>query len=532
MHFCSKMPKYFCDYCDTHLTHDSPSVRKTHNSGRKHKENVRMYYQQWMEEQAQKLVDATAKAFKEGKIPANPIVGMMRPPMIPPGAMVPGSVPGMPVSIPPQGMNLPGMTPGVPYMVPPPNPMSNMPQNVVRPPMQGVVPPHGAPMPVGSGHPGPIPRPMQITPQPVPPRPPQLAGMSILEKILNDLYVDPLLLAELDESQKQLLFCKMREEQVRRWMLREKELEKTEPATVPKRSETRVKWILDEKGEPCVWVLGEDQERSSSPVESIPDDMTDRELYSAKNNELNGETFKQENGLEKQLANNENGNASLDELDFNFDARTEEMNIANGMQKIPVSEDVLRDVEEQIRSMARKAREQHWLQTLSVDSRVQALPKTYDEKPANVSARMDPSQLSRSAILQWYRTEEFPRAAGVEMDRRTFAFWFHGILNRSDAERLLHAKQVGAYLVRISEKICGYVLSYQAGFKVKHFMVLSFKEGYHFVGSKQIVHSSLNSLIEYHQKIPISENGQEILREAIGPSPSPEYVELLDLFRL
>ncbi|KRZ23158.1 U1 small nuclear ribonucleoprotein C [Trichinella pseudospiralis] len=471
MHFCSKMPKYFCDYCDTHLTHDSPSVRKTHNSGRKHKENVRMYYQQWMEEQAQKLVDATAKAFKEGKIPANPIVGMMRPPMIPPGAMVPGSVPGMPVSIPPQGMNLPGMTPGVPYMVPPPNPMSNMP--LVH----------------------------------------RLAGMSILEKILNDLYVDPLLLAELDESQKQLLFCKMREEQVRRWMLREKELEKTEPATVPKRSETRVKWILDEKGEPCVWVLGEDQERSSSPVESIPDDMTDRELYSAKNNELNGETFKQENGLEKQLANNENGNASLDELDFNFDARTEEMNIANGMQKIPVSEDVLRDVEEQIRSMARKAREQHWLQTLSVDSRVQALPKTYDEKPANVSARMDPSQLSRSAILQWYRTEEFPRAAGVEMDRRTFAFWFHGILNRSDAERLLHAKQVGAYLV-------------------KHFMVLSFKEGYHFVGSKQIVHSSLNSLIEYHQKIPISENGQEILREAIGPSPSPEYVELLDLFRL
>ncbi|KAL1242947.1 SH2 domain-containing protein 4B [Trichinella spiralis] len=326
--------------------------------------------------------------------------------------------------------------------------------------------------------------------------------MSILEKILNDLYVDPLLLAELDESQKQLLFCKMREEQVRRWMLREKELEKIEPATVSKRSETRVKWILDEKGEPCVWVLGEDQERGS-PVESIPDDMTDRELYSAKNNELNGETFKQENGLEKQLPNNGNGNASLDELDFNFDARMEEMNIANGIQKIPVSEDVLRDVEEQIRSMARKAREQHWLQTLSVDSRVQALPKP----------RMDQSHLSRSAILQWYRTEEFPRAAGVEMDRRTFAFWFHGILNRSDAERLLHAKQVGAYLV-------------------KHFMVLSFKEGYHFVGSKQIVHSSLNSLIEYHQKIPISENGQEILREAIGPSPSPEYVELLDLFRL
>jgi hypothetical protein len=47
------MPKYYCDYCDTHLTHDSPSVRKTHCSGRKHKENVKFYYQKWMEDQVQ-----------------------------------------------------------------------------------------------------------------------------------------------------------------------------------------------------------------------------------------------------------------------------------------------------------------------------------------------------------------------------------------------------------------------------------------------------------------------------------------------
>ena len=50
------MPKYFCDYCDTYLTHDSPSVRKTHCAGRKHKENVKFYYQKWMEEQAQNLI--------------------------------------------------------------------------------------------------------------------------------------------------------------------------------------------------------------------------------------------------------------------------------------------------------------------------------------------------------------------------------------------------------------------------------------------------------------------------------------------
>uniref|UniRef100_A0A5K3EWV1 Matrin-type domain-containing protein n=1 Tax=Mesocestoides corti TaxID=53468 RepID=A0A5K3EWV1_MESCO len=51
------MPKYYCDYCDKFLTHDSPSVRKTHCTGRTHKNSVREYYQKWLEEQVQKLVD-------------------------------------------------------------------------------------------------------------------------------------------------------------------------------------------------------------------------------------------------------------------------------------------------------------------------------------------------------------------------------------------------------------------------------------------------------------------------------------------
>jgi U1 small nuclear ribonucleoprotein C len=89
------MPKYYCDYCDTFLTHDSPSVRKTHCQGRKHKDNVKYYFQKWMENEAQSLIDATTAAYKAGKISSNPFA------QPPPGAAPPpmmGPRPGMPTN--------------------------------------------------------------------------------------------------------------------------------------------------------------------------------------------------------------------------------------------------------------------------------------------------------------------------------------------------------------------------------------------------------------------------------------------------
>ena len=112
------MPKFYCDYCDTYLTHNTPSVRKTHCSGRKHKENVKLYYQKWMEDQAQSLIDATTAAFMKGKLGKYPGNAIPPPQSLggPPG-MRPMGPPGMRMPGMPRGMGPPGMVPPPPGMM-------------------------------------------------------------------------------------------------------------------------------------------------------------------------------------------------------------------------------------------------------------------------------------------------------------------------------------------------------------------------------------------------------------------------------
>uniref|UniRef100_V5EZS4 Matrin-type domain-containing protein n=1 Tax=Kalmanozyma brasiliensis (strain GHG001) TaxID=1365824 RepID=V5EZS4_KALBG len=57
------MGKHYCDYCDVFLTHDSVSVRKAHNSGRNHLQNVREYYQTLEPEQIQQVLDTLAHEY-------------------------------------------------------------------------------------------------------------------------------------------------------------------------------------------------------------------------------------------------------------------------------------------------------------------------------------------------------------------------------------------------------------------------------------------------------------------------------------
>ncbi|ETE62509.1 SH2 domain-containing protein 4B, partial [Ophiophagus hannah] len=84
----------------------------------------------------------------------------------------------------------------------------------------------------------------------------------MLQQILRDLYIDPELLAELNEEQKHILFYKMREEQVRRWEegeqgCQEGKLSLKRTRRFQQSNRKHVQWLQGSDGEVWVWIMGE-----------------------------------------------------------------------------------------------------------------------------------------------------------------------------------------------------------------------------------------------------------------------------------
>jgi SH2 domain-containing protein 4A len=76
---------------------------------------------------------------------------------------------------------------------------------------------------------------------------------------------------------------------------------------------------------------------------------------------------------------------------------------------------------------------------------------------------------------------------------------FSGIISRAYTEQILCSKLVGSYLIRISEKIFGYVLSYRASDHCRHLLieVTQPEHTYRFLGgAKMESFKNLNQLIE------------------------------------
>jgi U1 small nuclear ribonucleoprotein C len=94
------MPRYYCDYCDSYLTHDSPLGRQQHYRGNRHREKFKEWYSQfyadWCQQaqvdmMIQQQIQYNYATMAPASLPAAP---MTAPP--PPSGPPPRGVPGAP----------------------------------------------------------------------------------------------------------------------------------------------------------------------------------------------------------------------------------------------------------------------------------------------------------------------------------------------------------------------------------------------------------------------------------------------------
>ncbi|XP_069123174.1 SH2 domain-containing protein 4B-like isoform X4 [Argopecten irradians] len=450
----------------------------------------------------------------------------------------------------------------------------------------------------------------------------------MLQQILQEMYIDPELLAELSEEQKQVLFVKMREEQVRRWKESELKLENEDKKNPRKRKPGRkgfVKFLEGSDGHEWVWVMGD------HPNDKNIDDILEEEAKTEalRKAELEMEKLRQQEEKElKVRLEQEQHDVELAKKKMEEDIRRkkeeaemyqsikearivaqrleeekkkeEQKRVENlrssfaqerrvSMEKVEKAkrrrsnelyvrwkemrrqieksaeeeskevednwhyrEKQAKEAEKQMQTLAKRAREEH-CNSLRLTSSVISAASAFSEgvkpplppKPKYLTQNALASQngisgtkvsrkkrslrpKNKDDVVKWFLEEEKPQGVGIDPTTKEVATWFHGVISRVDAELMLQSKTLGAFLVRVSERVWGYTISYRAEDRCKHFLIDTSEAGYQFFGANQVLHASLHELIEFHKNNPITVMGGEKLRHPVGQSKDPpDYHGLL-----
>ncbi|KAM4038468.1 uncharacterized protein ACNLHF_016811 [Anomaloglossus baeobatrachus] len=101
--------------------------------------------------------------------------------------------------------------------------------------------------------------------------------------------------------------------------------------------------------------------------------------------------------------------------------------------------------------------------------------------------------------------------------------WFHGIMSRRECEELLKNKELGHFIIRLSERTFGYILSYKGRDRCRHFVINQLSNGELVVSGDCYCHESLPALISYYQSTPIEPFGEKLSQYYIKFSENNKY---------
>ncbi|XP_041362331.1 SH2 domain-containing protein 4B-like [Gigantopelta aegis] len=445
----------------------------------------------------------------------------------------------------------------------------------------------------------------------------------MLQQILRDMTIDPELLAELSEEQKQILFVKMREEQIRRyeeWAEEGDHKKANKPGKPSKPGHRNVNFLKGLDGQPWVWVMGDHKndwtieqileeeaqakalrqaEKEAEEIRKREDEETKRRIaekkkrleeeekalrkkqqeealyQSIKEARLAAEKLEEEKKKREaedkledlRISDAELRRRTVEKMDRVKQRRSSEIYIQWKEMRHQLELSALKSsvevdaswveqekksktAEKKMRELAQTAREEYRASLRRTKKLIDAA-KMFGQNNSNTGSvkpplppkehligvnnrltqprpsNRPPRPPNRAAVVEWFQQEERPR--GVHLDATgKIAPWFHGIISRVEAEKLLENKGIGTFLVRVSERVWGYTISYKGDERIKHFLIDTSETGYQFFGASQMVHKTLSDLVTFHRDSPIAIKGNEMLefpcRQAVEP---PDYSELL-----
>ncbi|XKL66436.1 hypothetical protein PGB90_009856 [Kerria lacca] len=389
---------------------------------------------------------------------------------------------------------------------------------------------------------------------------------AMLQHVLKDMYIDPELLAGLNEFEKETLFCCMREEQIKRWKIwdqKETEIQKTEPPRIKRKGSKSVKWLLDNTGEPLVYVIDtcssyEDEKLDKTSTEEcdlnaeyeqkeLRLSIKDSHCINLETNETNNKVskyinvvsdnktsspsviinFNEKRGALQELSLNkvpkvarqvaewekrvtQEDSKSLNKISINVKKEVEHATETEVQQEQLWREQQkkAKEVEIRMRTIARLAREEHRRSLLIENNNENFQNFVIVDNMFDVCKNIKKPP-NKETILEWYRTNELPKNAGIENNKATE--WFYGFINREEAEEKLKNEKLGTFLVRISECLLGYAISLKNSSNVKHYLIDTSNGYYQILGDDRIRHCSLSNLVTYHETHPLTSNGDEFL---------------------
>ncbi|CAN9499329.1 unnamed protein product [Ophioblennius macclurei] len=110
----------------------------------------------------------------------------------------------------------------------------------------------------------------------------------------------------------------------------------------------------------------------------------------------------------------------------------------------------------------------------------------------------------RELASKWFLETQLP----LMVTSGLLPTWFLGFITRKEAEENLREKELGCFLIRLSDKAIGYILSYKGKDRCRHFVINQSESGQFVICGDTKSHSRLPDLVEYYKKSPIQPFGE------------------------